>query len=168
MADRCSTGGWKYLKRYIKKEGGKTDREGKWLGMIHGWSGIMDGSSMFAADRLEARVRKGIPDSLRGLVWCLFLNTKRTKELHGPPPSLEQINATLPPIVIEDIDKDIDRTYPLHVMFMSPHSSRSPSPAIAASAAVSSRATRCGTTGRGQENLRLLLERYAVIDQEVR
>lgn len=172
----------------------EAERERKWVDMLRRWKAITAGNNAWDLAMLNRRVRKGVPDSLRGLVWGLFLHTAVVRARYGPPPSAATIAASLPAIVIEDIAKDIDRTYPLHVMFMA----KSPNAAIDAcsgsggdavgngSIAAEARARaeggeqeqdaasssgsgsgRSPRRGGGQADLRLLLERYAVIDPQV-
>ena len=47
-------------------------REQKWLQMVMDWTRTVERS----ANKLKSRVRKGIPDSIRGLVWPLLCGAR--------------------------------------------------------------------------------------------
>lgn len=186
----------------------ETQREAKWVAMLRRWKSITSGTNLWDVAMLNRRVRKGVPDSLRGLVWCQFLHVAAIRARYGPPPTQEVCAATLPAIVIEDISKDIDRTYPLHEMFMTTTNMQfalgdgsstaatgdavgngtlaaaaaarsaganamtdtstgtSSAPSSSASPHQSATAIAVSRRGGGQAELRLLLERYAVVDQQ--
>jgi hypothetical protein len=151
-------------------------REKKWIDMISAWRAHRNGEDGWKTAKLRRRVRKGIPDAVRLLVWQDFLHLEDAKRKYGRPPTQEQIDSTLTPIVLEDIDKDIDRTYPTHEMFMIntttdvSNSNKGDSTDVNGDPAKKKGTRNVFTRGRnaggGLETLRLLLERYAVMDME--
>lgn len=91
-------------------------RERKWVVMDKDWKSW---SAKHAA-KVKQRVRKGIPDSLRGKFWRIFsaASGQLTREDHaGLYERLKQQSATA--ATETQIRKDITRTFPHHVMFKS-------------------------------------------------
>lgn len=93
---------------------------------------------------LKRRIRKGIPEALRGTVWPLLVGSDRQKEanaslytrlLHVEYPGKAEVEET--------IERDISRTFPRHAMFAQ-------------------------QGGLGQAALERVLHAYAAYDQEVR
>jgi hypothetical protein len=65
------------------------------------------------SDKLHSRIRKGIPDGLRGLAWRLIIDS-------DPPPdrpSLDALIAAGASRALPVIEADVPRTMPGHVMF---------------------------------------------------
>ena len=90
--------------------------------------------------KLKRRVRKGIPDALRGIVWYNLSGAESYKRSY---PDLNDINTNdLNELVIDEIERDIDRTFPRHFLF-------------------------CEKNGKGQKSLRRVLQLYAAIDEKV-
>lgn len=69
-------------------------------------------------DKLKSRTRKGIPDSIRGLIWKYYAGVDKYKEKF---PTLYQDllnNETNNNLELESVIlKDIDRTFPKHTLF---------------------------------------------------
>lgn len=125
----------------IKKRNEKErDRELKWISMMKSWYSYTNERNYFSHRTLKKRLRKGVPDSVRVAVWKHFLRYNQVKIKYGPPPSVERLKRDLPAIVFEDIEKDIDRTFPTHTQFSN------------------------GSVG--QADLKYLLESYAAVDPE--
>mmetsp|Transcript_26542 Transcript_26542/g.28945 ORF Transcript_26542/g.28945 Transcript_26542/m.28945 type:complete len:387 (+) Transcript_26542:70-1230(+) len=112
----------------------ETSRTKKWLKMIGKWKKY-SGSA-----KLKARTRKGVPDAVRGFVWYNFAHGD---EIRARYPDVRQIDISkLAPVVAEEIERDVDRTFPRHIMFVEEN-------------------------GQGQQSLRRLLRWYASLDTEV-
>lgn len=88
------------------------DRTTKWVKMIKSWDRYVH----LKPEKLKRRIRKGIPDALRGAVWPLLINVQlwRAKYPTAMDPALM---ATVSDHVRDDITKDINRTYPRHELF---------------------------------------------------
>jgi hypothetical protein len=93
-------------------------REQKWLDMFDQWPLFIE--SRF--DKLKNRCRKGIPASLRGLAWSYLSAAKYRQENENRKSSVgnifsfyltQPINAR----VLDDINKDLTRSFPDHEMF---------------------------------------------------
>lgn len=124
--------------QYSRKEK-ERNREIKWIDMMKEWNYIISGDNAWKTNMLQRRIRKGIPDCIRGRIWGKLLKINTMSKKYRRPE--QQECDSLPPIVREDIVKDIDRTFPSHIMFKE-------------------------NNGFGQEALRQLLECYAVVDPE--
>ena len=124
--------------------------------------------------QLNRRIRKGIPESLRGHIWMHYLHINDSIAKYGPRPSLTNITSMLPAIVLEDIDKDVDRTFPTHELFV-----QGINTAIYLSIFVVIFFTYCIwfcyiityvmshiDNGYGQNELKYLLQCYAALDLE--
>jgi hypothetical protein len=84
-------------------------REKKWLVMTSHWNDFFRRHIA----KIHERVRKGIPDRLRGRAWRLILDP-------DPPadrPSLDALIALGDPACLRVIDADVPRTMPGHAMF---------------------------------------------------
>lgn len=71
---------------------------------------------------VKSRTRKGIPDSMRGTVWCAFAKTQDfevPKECEGDIKLWVKsiLQQELPDMDRKCIYKDVTRTQPLHVIF---------------------------------------------------
>lgn len=125
------------LKKRIHKE---NDRSKKWLRMLH-----KDGSS-----KLKERARKGIPDAVRGASWLWIMQQYvseygEIKKRYPDPSSIltrHGSESTLDARTTDEIERDIDRTFPKHTMFEA-------------------------DGGLGQNALRRILQNYAALDTEV-
>eukprot|EP01091_Cochliopodium_minus_P009599 TRINITY_DN2392_c0_g1_i1.p1 TRINITY_DN2392_c0_g1~~TRINITY_DN2392_c0_g1_i1.p1 ORF type:complete len:686 (+),score=197.69 TRINITY_DN2392_c0_g1_i1:34-2091(+) len=88
----------------------------KWLKIINKWK-INPKKYLKYKEKYRPKVYKGIPDSVRGIVWTWFTNVREMKmkypttyftELQDKKPSRD---------VVEQIEKDLKRTFPTHVQF---------------------------------------------------
>jgi hypothetical protein len=136
----------------------ESERTRKWMKMIKKW----DFYFKTRFEKIKNRTRKGvfflpffpflsffsplptyllgIPDSVRGFVWYQYASGETVKAKF---PDVRQLQVeNLPTIVIEEIERDIDRTFPRHVLFVE-------------------------NNGQGQLSLRKLLRWYAILDPEV-
>ena len=95
-------------------------REQKWLDMFVQWPFYIE--SRF--DQLKQRCRKGIPSSVRGQAWYHLSAAKYRQENENKNSSrgnVFQYYLTQPinPRVLDDINKDLTRSFPDHEMFRS-------------------------------------------------
>lgn len=113
-------------------------REKKWLVMIRAW----DETIKKQADLVKRRVRKGVPDSLRGNVWPSFTGSNILRQRHeGLYTELLEMDSAF----TEVIRRDIHRTFPEHVFFRAD-----------------------GSTGSaGKESLYNVLKAYSIHDADV-
>ena len=119
-------------KKNIKEQ----DRELKWFTITMNWD------LYFGKPQFKRRLRKGIPESARSVVWKkLLYGTTIQWRNKFPIPQLEHDSRSLPAIVVDEIEKDITRTYPHHILFRQSNSN-------------------------GQQSLRRILQWYAVVDPE--
>ncbi len=93
-------------------------REQKWLDMFANWSSFIE--SRF--DKVKARCRKGIPPSVRGQAWYHLSAAKYRREnadSNCSTGSVFNFYLTQTPAshVLEDIKKDLARSFPDHEMF---------------------------------------------------
>ena len=96
-----------------KKDSRKeSERTVKWIKMIKNW----DKYIFQKEEKLKNRIRKGIPDSVRGTVWPLLINVNlwKTKYPGAMNPELISIVSSQ---TRDDITKDLNRTYPRHEIF---------------------------------------------------
>jgi hypothetical protein len=96
-------------------------------------------------DKLKRRIRKGIPDAVRAKVWLNAVRDETKKWRRSHPIKLLKENVARGAIdsqTLEDIEKDVDRTFPNHVLFE-------------------------GKESLGQKTLRTILQWYAVVDPEI-
>lgn len=98
-------------------------------------------SEVYFSATLKRRIRKGIPDALRGDVWFDLVDAERVQRAY-PQPSRDIDVGNLSRTVLEEIERDIDRTFPRHVLFIE-------------------------KDGEGQCSLRRVLQWYAALDTEV-
>jgi hypothetical protein len=123
----------KRLQAARKKE---IDRTRKWLKMIKDW----DRFAALKPAKLKRRIRKGIPDSVRGVVWQKLIRTNVWTEKYPDAMNTDLIR-NVSKDLSDDIRKDIDRTYPRHELF-------------------------CDEGGMGQSSLQKILLLYAAHDPE--
>lgn len=82
-------------------------RDHKWLRMVIDW----EQTNKHNPRKLKQRIRKGIPEALRARVWPLLLHVS-DYELTNPTSYSSKSNDFSPIIT-----RDIDRTFPQHVLF---------------------------------------------------
>ena len=122
------------------RENKEKEREQKWIRMMNkpGGFGYL---RKYREAKLKRRVKKGIPDTLRSKAWyglCDIDNTIKKKI-----PDLDKLDIkSLPSRTVDEIERDIDRTFPRHELFSVKN-------------------------GQGQMSLRKILLRYAAVDPEV-
>ena len=76
----------------------EASRTKKWLKMIRQWKKYNSPSRI---EKLKSRVRKGIPDAVRGFVWYQFAHGETVKSKY---PDVRQIDVTtLPTVVVEEV-----------------------------------------------------------------
>lgn len=100
-------------------------RTKKWLKMLNEWKiSPGNGISTQLPPKLEKRIRKGIPDSVRGEVWRRLLDVpKLLIEQEGKYE--EMLNYGLKHSKdIRQIDLDVNRTYRNHIMFRDRYSTK--------------------------------------------
>ncbi len=124
----------------IEKE---IERTRKWVRMLKQWSRYFytDKDIGSSTAKLKSRVRKGIPDRVRGYAWYEFLRIQKSVKARVPNP-YDIDTSVITQTTREEIERDIDRTFPRHVMFVE-------------------------DGGIGQSSLRRLLQWYAALDPEV-
>lgn len=111
-------------------------REEKWLKMMGNWDKYFEKEPK----KMKERCRKGIPDSLRGKVWLKLSGAERLMAENEGVFAL-QISKPDNDVVIHVIDKDLDRTFPTHVLFKK-------------------------KGAQGQSDLRLVLKAYAMYNEK--
>ena len=114
----------------------EAQRAEKWIRMKAKWPFIL----RYRRAKLQRRIRKGIPNALRSWAWTVISDAKTYRDLYPDPSGLDI--SMVPDKVKEDIEKDVDRTFPKHLQFAE-------------------------NNGSGQTSLRRLLLWYACIDAEV-
>ena len=120
----------KSRKKNVKKE---RDRTKKWVKMLKNWDKYL----YRKPEKLKNRIRKGIPDAMRGAVWPLLIDAQGWREKY--PDAMDPARmASVSYSVRDDITKDLNRTYPRHELFTK--------------------------TGIGQESLERILVLYAAHD----
>jgi hypothetical protein len=87
----------------------------KWQNMLSKWVKYKSRRQ----NKLKSRVRKGIPDSLRGIVWCDFAEIKKLKEQYPSNLyfSLIADDEDEHDKTTNEIKRDLARTFPAHVLF---------------------------------------------------
>lgn len=112
------------------------ERQKKWMEMIKKWPTYLEKKSK----TLKSRIRKGVPDAVRGKVYSLLLETEKFSA--NGSVSFESLVAK--EVGNENFDeiirRDIHRTNPEHIMFID---------------------------GQGQEPLYRVLRAYSIFDSEV-
>lgn len=98
----------KNMKKYVQKE---AERSKKWVKMFARW----DSYSKRYPEKIKARVRKGIPDRVRGKAWQLIIGSPEL--LQKNPGVYEKLVATGVTNYDDVIRRDLNRTLPQHVMF---------------------------------------------------
>lgn len=108
--------------------------ESKWIYMLNNWGFTV----MFRSGSLRRRLRRGIPAAVRPMAWYRLCDVSALRHRIEDPSQMDLLAA--PKHVRDDIEKDIDRTYPEHELF--------------------------ATKGKGQEDLRDMLTWYSIHDPE--
>src|SRR5690606_6609905 len=100
------------------------------------------------ADKLKSRIREGIPDAVRGVVWSRLAGVDEEKQKMRDENKYENLIARLEgrrdlpdQDIFDTIERDIDRTFPRHILF--------------------------GKKSVGQQALRNVLHAYSVLDPEL-
>eukprot|EP00013_Stygamoeba_regulata_P011622 CAMPEP_0177681136 /NCGR_PEP_ID=MMETSP0447-20121125/30549_1 /TAXON_ID=0 /ORGANISM="Stygamoeba regulata, Strain BSH-02190019" /LENGTH=535 /DNA_ID=CAMNT_0019190521 /DNA_START=163 /DNA_END=1770 /DNA_ORIENTATION=- len=111
----------------------------KWLEIVSQW-GVLERKK-----KLRTKIRKGVPDRVRGMVWkkmALWKKMAKLEELRADNPGLFASLVAQPSPFEAQINRDISRTFPTHVMFRE-------------------------SGGMGQTLLFNVLKAYSVYDKEV-
>ncbi|XP_078000451.1 USP6 N-terminal-like protein [Glandiceps talaboti] len=87
------------------------DRVQKWLKMIRNWD------KYYPSEKLQRRVYKGIPLSIRGDIWARLLELKKVKDEQEGVYEKMKKRARVTSPDIRQIDLDVNRTYRDHIMF---------------------------------------------------
>ncbi|XP_056014079.1 USP6 N-terminal-like protein isoform X4 [Ostrea edulis] len=87
------------------------EREKKWMKMINKWE------QYYPGEKIVRRIYKGIPASLRGLVWARILSIHKTREEQNGVYMAMRNRARKKSPHIRQIDIDVNRTYRNHIMF---------------------------------------------------
>jgi hypothetical protein len=66
--------------------------------------------------KVKKRTRKGIPDCLRGYIWCVFGSVSKYKEMNKDL-YYRIVTEDISPTEEASIRKDIGRTFPKHHLF---------------------------------------------------
>ncbi len=86
------------------------------------WNKMLSNYDLFYKNnynKMKERTRKGIPDSLRGLIWQLFAdinkyrNDEKYKNLYSTLVNDEESDLETEAVIL----RDIDRTFPKHTFF---------------------------------------------------
>jgi hypothetical protein len=83
----------------------------KWMSMLNNWGFTV----MFRSGTLRRRLRRGIPPDLRPVAWHRLCDITAMKYRIPNPNEID--TSHVPKLVREDIEKDLDRTYPEHDLF---------------------------------------------------
>lgn len=111
-------------------------RLAKWETMLSNWDYYM----LKHSSKLKSRIRKGIPQSLRGRVWTLLSEIDVIRQSYPKNYYTHLTSLELQRTVDSDIKNDLDRTYPTHIKFREEE---------------------------GQKSLFRVLKAYAILDPEV-
>lgn len=115
----------------------EAERAEKWMRMIKKGFPFL---YKYRKAKLKRRVRKGIPDTIRSVAWY---NLSGAEGFRSKLPPIANIDTdSLTERVVDEIERDVDRTFPRHFLFQE-------------------------KDGIGQRSLRRILQMYAVIDPEV-
>eukprot|EP00742_Colponemidia_sp_Colp-10_P002756 GILJ01002946.1.p1 GENE.GILJ01002946.1~~GILJ01002946.1.p1 ORF type:complete len:386 (+),score=35.62 GILJ01002946.1:67-1158(+) len=108
----------KKLERKRRKEVLKENsRLEKWQAMIADWTKFQAKHPAIA----KRRIRKGIPECLRGLMWQVLANS-RTYSAQNPGLYQQLLQEKEAPVEA-DILRDVHRTFPKHILFRERHGS---------------------------------------------
>jgi len=126
------------LKEKKRRADLESSRSIKWVKMIEEWE------RFGKRDKLKSRIRKGVPDKVRGKVWNLLSGVETLiKSNPGRYDRIISLSSTYTPNqdIRDTIERDINRTFPRHRMFKD--------------------------KGEGQDSLRRVLRAYSLYDEEV-
>lgn len=113
-------------------------RSRKWQDMLAQWQrGTLPGE-----DKLKERIKKGIPNDCRDDAWYSISNAQHFHDLY-PDPSILNSHDRIKASTLEEIERDVDRTYPRHRLFADKEN------------------------GAGTTSLRNVLRWYSALDPEV-
>lgn len=87
------------------------ERSKKWMKMINKWE------QYYPGEKIVRRIYKGIPASVRGLVWARILSINKTREEQKDVYKIMRNRARKKSPHIRQIDIDVNRTYRNHIMF---------------------------------------------------
>nr|XP_022293147.1 USP6 N-terminal-like protein isoform X2 [Crassostrea virginica] len=87
------------------------ERSKKWMKMINRWE------QYYPGEKIVRRIYKGIPASVRGLVWARILTINKTREEQTGVYLAMRNRARKKSPHIRQIDIDVNRTYRNHIMF---------------------------------------------------
>eukprot|EP01031_Cornospumella_fuschlensis_P036616 gene36616-44419_t len=122
-------------KQNDQRKAKEAERTKKWVKMIKNWKKYY--TTMQKYEKLKRRCRKGIPDAVRGYAWLHMAGVEEVRrQLAYDAIDTSQVSQT----VLDEIERDVDRTYPKHLLFQD--------------------------GAQGQHALRNLLRRYAALDKE--
>lgn len=95
------------LKLIFNRKKTELEREKKWIYMLQHWKIFYDTLNFTPRNKLKDRIRKGIPDTVRGAVWSKLINSK---EIRSKIPNYFQSSECLmerdrpiTPITIEEV-----------------------------------------------------------------
>jgi hypothetical protein len=109
----------------------------KWMSMLNNWRFTL----MFRSGSFRRRLRRGVPSHLRPMTWHRIADIDTLKHRYPNPSKYDK--SKISKQCRDDIEKDIDRTFPEHELF-----------------------TREYEGGKGQDSLRNVLLWYAAHDPE--
>jgi len=90
------------------------EREAKWLLMIANWDRFLRANPA----KVKSRCRKGVPDSLRGMVWSRLTGAQREMEsLSNRGLYQSYLGQTPKAEALRQIRADIRRVFPKHILF---------------------------------------------------
>lgn len=158
----------------VRKE---NKRLGKWSRMLN----VSSGSGLQRAELLPSgtqkllarRVPKGIPDALRGAVWCGLSGAQALMEarpgVYARLKAEAAVEGALPEKVAQQIENDLCRTYPDHFLWRADPSDPAAQAALAAEAArAPGREPHPAMGSVGVQMLRSLMRTYALYDTQIR
>jgi TBC1 domain family member 10 len=114
-------------------------RSRKWAEMLGKWNA----GNPPSADKLKERIKKGIPNDCRDTAWYTISQASIFQEKYPIPSELTRDESKLNLATLDDIERDIDRTFPRHRLFVDKEN------------------------GVGPTSLRNILRWYSAIDPEV-
>lgn len=85
----------------------------KWETMLSDWENF----SKTRPEILKSRIRKGIPSSIRGRVWCLLAEIETLQQNYPKNYYSHLQTLALDKQVESEIKNDLDRTFPNHIKF---------------------------------------------------
>lgn len=113
----------------------EAERTRKWQTMIRDW----DATTHNKPDVVKRRIRKGVPDEIRGKVWTDLARISEYRRKYTDALTQPRPRVALDSVIIDEIDRDIDRTFPRHEKFVRKE-------------------------GTGQQSLRRILQNYVMLD----